>query len=526
MGEGIDSVLPPEIFLVIDDYLDVSTHGNLKLANRSMHKLLDGRWLNLLHIAYGSVPLTFGTNIKCNECSYGASKTWRFHTCGKRYLFLDLKRPNMTRHFFYNSHAYSGLLSHVTHLSIDMDNTQLMCAALSIVLPYVKDLKELELQFTTEDDGSLPDKGTLEFIARSSTNKNTLVRSTTDIFSLDPWPMECFQDTFHKMVAFDWDLRDSEHDMLLDRSFSFPPCFQHLQMLNLYYRYEEPTSCGYFGKLLHQLPHLLNLVLSNVKLFVDSHSEWIPRTIRFLELTRVCIDTIDGEAYEAENDAIVGEQHFVNNGCSVVELMVHHGPVNTKAYDFSSARHLFVSGDKDDWEDLLKVINPNNVEFLEVDCVPEQGDPFDVLLSIRESLRSLDLTFRPRDMGDEDDIPFHTRLVLFLYKLLESGETFPNLSWMSITLSNTSTQEDPVLSLDPESSEFNTYSNVLTRFLDPNDTFPKLKTVYLATSPKFIEGLLSNRPVKSPTPDVYEPLTGRKLGGFKTWYKVERDLKL
>ncbi|KAA8917524.1 hypothetical protein TRICI_000307 [Trichomonascus ciferrii] len=524
MGESIDNILPPEIVLVIDDYLDIQAHGNLKLACRSMHKLLDGRWLDLLHISYGETPFTFGTNVKCNKCSYGASTTWRFHTCGKRYLFLNLKRPMMTRHFFFNSHAYARLLSHVTYLSIDMDNSQLMCATLPIILPYVKDLKELELQFVRDEGTSLHDKKTLEFIARSSTNEDTLVRSTADIFSLHPWPMKCFEGTFHKMVAYDWDLGDSEHDMLLDRNFSFPPCFRYLQVLNLYIRQEDPVPLGHFSEVLHQLPHLLCLNLANANLFVDSHREWIPRTVRFLEIGDVCVDTIDGETYDADNDALSGEPYFVNNGCSVVELAVRDGPVNTKAYDFSNVRYLSVSGDKDDWEDLLKVIKSNNVELLEVDSVPEQGDPFEILLPVRKSVRSLELSFRPRTAGDGEVVPFHTRLVLFLYKILTSGVTFSNLSWMSITLSNSSPKGDPILGLDPESVEFDTYRKVLTKFMDPNHTFPKLKTVFLATSPEFIEGLLSNRPVKAPSHGIYEPITGRRLGGFKSWYKIEREL--
>lgn len=221
-----------------------------------------------------------------------------------------------------------------------------------------------------------------------------------------------------------------------------------------------------------------------------------------------------------------GEPDFTNNGCSVIELSLGYKPVSTKAFNFSSARFLSVLGDQDDREDLIKVINPNNIQFLSIVITPENGEPFDTLHSVRESICSLELEFTADSM-DEVEPPFHAQLVRFLFQLMRSGETFPNLSWMCINLTIDTSHVDDILGLDRNSTEFKVCSDIITKFLDFSDTLPQLKTLYLAASPFFIGGLCSNRLVnlKCSVSEIYEPITGRRMrsDSFNPLYMFERD---
>lgn len=215
----------------------------------------------------------------------------------------------MMRHLFFNPQTHAGILSKVTHLSIEMDKSPLMCATVAAVLPYVKDLKELELEFCSQGIEGEPDRELLEFIARHSTNEDTLVRSTTDMYSHDSWPMECFQGTFHKMIGHDW-VAKYQHTALLEEPFSFPPSFRHLCKLSIFRPKVGSIPCQWFGKLLHQLPHLLVLELFNLELFEDSRDEWVPRTVRYLELDGVNVETMARELYHNDNEVFFRRTRF------------------------------------------------------------------------------------------------------------------------------------------------------------------------------------------------------------------------
>lgn len=434
--------LPPEIFHIVDDYIDIETHQSLCLANKSVYSMVAGRWLSHLHIEasiYKPLTLSYSGKNNCRLCvtEHGANcDSWRFHTCGKRYLYLSPHKTRVSNEVLDEASIgkYQTVLRNVRSLAIALDYEKWVFDVLSAVLPRLSHLEYLEIQMFEPYSRQHWRPEISEMFKQIPGIENTHISVNADVNLVTPWPLEDFAALFPNVISYNRLLDDTSPQTLTDSV----DAYKTIRKLSLVYVGAQDTKfrTTKLRQFLFSMPQLKALSLQNMLVYKDSLSEWVPPTVLSLLLNGFNEEYCDEILAEAERAAGSGQfDDFLTyiagtNGASVKQLEVSSPSVYIDSFNFQNAEDISMPSEMDN---LLQKLETNTIRTIVLDVFEFMPFPESILQTISKTVESLTLDLYGYHPGGMRTHFFH-RINNFLTDIGPEPLSCPHLKSVRISV--------------------------------------------------------------------------------------------